>query len=150
MCVGAGLFVGGANYALFKVVVSRELRRVVDGMQHVNEAVQIAEDTGDGCRDSCRLEVTSNDLIGRVAESFNRMTEAIALRITRESKVRLLLSDLSETIEIDAVADRILNGDGRCVRGPGRHSVRPCSDAGARASEFLRRRRGGGAPGAHR
>lgn len=77
-------------------------------MEHVNEAVQIAEDTGDGCRDNCRIEVTSNDLVGRVAESFNRMTEAIALRIMRESKVRQLLSDLSETIELDAVADRIL------------------------------------------
>ncbi len=108
MCVAAGLFVGGANYVLFKVVVSRELRRVVDGMQHVNDAVQVAEDTGDGCRDSCRLEVTSDDLIGRVAESFNRMTEAIALRITRESRVRQLLQDLSETVEIDAVAGGIL------------------------------------------
>jgi len=117
MCVAAGLIVGAANYFLFRVVVSRELRRVVGGMRHVNEAVATAEDTGEGCRDNCRLEVASRDLIGEVADSFNRMTEAIARRITTESTTRKLLVELSATADLDQVAARILRSMGDVVGG---------------------------------
>jgi diguanylate cyclase (GGDEF)-like protein len=108
MCVAAGLAVGISNFVLFKLVVSRELSRMVGGMKHVNEAVAVAEDTGEGCRDGCRLEVTSNDLIGDVTEAFNSMTEAIGRRITIETTARCLLSELSTSVELDHVSREIL------------------------------------------
>ncbi|MBD3368610.1 MAG: hypothetical protein GF405_10650, partial [Candidatus Eisenbacteria bacterium] len=42
MCVAAGLTVGVVNYLLFRFFVCREMRRVVEGMRHINDAVATA------------------------------------------------------------------------------------------------------------
>ena len=58
VCVMAGLVLGGANFILFKVVVSRQISRIVRGMKQINEAVEVAGD-GDGpCSSDCKLDVT--------------------------------------------------------------------------------------------
>ncbi len=108
MCVMAGLVVGAANFVIFKVVVSRELVRVVAGMKHINDAVAVAQDTGAACRDDCKIDVTSNDLIGQVALSFNSMTEAVGKRIAVEATTRSLLAELSSEVELNDVASRLL------------------------------------------
>ncbi len=110
MCLGAGLTVGGANFLLFRLFVSREMRRVVDGMTHINEAVAHAEGTGGECAGDCMLDVTSDDLIGEMASAFNGMTEAIGRRISVESTTRALLTELSGTMDLDVVTGKILKG----------------------------------------
>jgi len=108
MCVAAGIVVGVANYILFRVVVSRELSRVARAMKHINEAVEVASDTGEGCRDTCKIPVTSHDVVGQFAVSFNSMTDAIARRIITESTTRQLLAKLSTNVELNLVAGEIL------------------------------------------
>jgi len=108
MCIGAGLSVGAVNFMLFRVVVSREMRRVVDGMAHINESVALAEGTGRECSDECMIPVTSDDLIGEMATAFNGMAGAIGRRISIESATRELLTELSRTMDLEIVTDRIL------------------------------------------
>jgi len=110
MCIAAGLTVGAVNYLLFRVFVCREMRRVVGGMRHINEAVASAEAGESGCRDGCKLDVDSNDLIGEMAESFNAMTDAIARRISVESTTRSILAELSRTMDLEEVSSTILRG----------------------------------------
>ena len=112
ICVTAGLVLGSANFVLFKVVVSRQISRIVRGMQQINESVEVASGGGKECQDNCKLEVTSNDLIGDVAVSFNSMTEAIGRRITVESTARRLLAELSTSFELDVVSREILEALG--------------------------------------
>ncbi len=108
ICVTAGLVLGGANFILFKVVVSRQISRIVRGMKQINEAVEVASDGEGACGSDCKLDVTSNDLIGDLAVSFNNMTEAIGRRITVESTARKLLAELSTSLEIDVVSRDII------------------------------------------
>jgi two-component system cell cycle response regulator len=108
LCVAAGLIIGAGNFLIFKMVVSRQLSRLASGMQRVNEEVRSAKDNGGVAREACKLAVTSNDLIGDVAASFNGMTDAISRRITVESTTRTLLATLSATAEEAVVAHEIL------------------------------------------
>jgi diguanylate cyclase (GGDEF)-like protein len=110
MCVAAGLTVGVVNYLLFRFFVCREMRRVVEGMRHINDAVATAEGGGDSCRDGCKLDVVSADLIGEMAGSFNNMTDAIARRISVESTTRAMLAELSQTMDLDEISGTILKG----------------------------------------
>lgn len=119
MCVGAGLLVGAANFLLFKVVVFRELSRVVAAMNHVNKVVAVAQDSGSGRRDDCRVAVTSDDLIGEAAESFNSMTEAIGRRIEAKTVTRGLLAELSTTVDLETVSSGILESLARVCNAKG-------------------------------
>lgn len=110
MCVAAGIVVGAVNFALFDIVVSREISRLAQGMEHINAAVADAEDTGGECRENCLLEVTSRDLLGDVTRSFNSMTEAVGKRVNVETTTRHVLSSLSCRVELDEVAGTILDG----------------------------------------
>ncbi|MCD4691053.1 GGDEF domain-containing protein [bacterium] len=109
MCIAAGLTVGVANFFLFRFFVSREMRRVVEGMIHINKSVATAEGTGEGCADDCMLVVDSDDLIGEMASAFNDMIGAIGRRISVESETRALLSELSATMDIEIVSEKILD-----------------------------------------
>lgn len=108
LCVCSGLIIGVGNFLIFKMVVSWQLSRLVAGMQHVNDEVRTAKDSGEGTRETYTLTVTSNDLIGDVAASFNHMTAAIRRRITVESTTRKLLATLSATAEESVVSREIL------------------------------------------
>ncbi|HLE14769.1 MAG TPA: hypothetical protein VI776_08475, partial [Anaerolineales bacterium] len=107
MCVAAGFIVGLVNFILFKVVVSRELARLVVGMQHVLKSVAAAETAGKGC-EGCSLEVTSRDAIGAIQHAFNDMTGAIARRLALEAKWQTLHAHLSTSVELEEVARTIL------------------------------------------
>lgn len=89
MCVAAGLLVGFFNYHIFRVNVSRELMRVQQGMNHVNENIGTANVLEDGCQNSCLLEITSADIIGDIEVSFNSMSEEIFKRLEGVKKIKL-------------------------------------------------------------
>jgi len=108
LCVAAGLVVGAGNFLIFKMVVSRELARLVAGMVHVNEKVRTAADNGCSAIDACKLAVTSRDLIGDATTSFNDMTEAVWRRVTVETTTRRLLAHLSTSVDLDVVSKEIL------------------------------------------
>lgn len=109
MCIFAGYIVGLANFLIFRVVVLRELDRIVVGMQHVLEGVASIESFRQGISDGWTLNVTSVDAIGNITHSFNDMTEAIARRLTLEEIVRSLNSALSSSVELEDVSINILN-----------------------------------------
>ena len=119
MCIGAGLFVGGTNFLLFDVVVTKEIQRVVTGMRKVNINVSDAERGSGDCTDECRLDVTSSDAIGQIAETFNEMSASIADRIYREVGVRSLLSQVTATSDVSTVAAAILRSLAGICRGAG-------------------------------
>jgi diguanylate cyclase (GGDEF)-like protein len=110
MCLAAGLAVGAANFALFDIVVTREISRLADAMEHINETVENAESGDEECRADCLLEVTSNDLIGDVTNCFNNMTEAVGRRVNVESTTRRLLATLSTTVELGEISMTVLEG----------------------------------------
>lgn len=112
LCVASGLVIGAGNFLIFKMVVSRQLSRLVSGMQHVNAEVRTAMDTGSGTLETCKLTVTSSDLIGDATASFNDMTVAIGRRVTVESTTRKLLAKLSQSVELEVVSDEILEALG--------------------------------------
>jgi two-component system cell cycle response regulator len=107
LCITAGLIVGSANFFLFKIVVSREIARVVTGMKHVLHSVAAAENTGEGCN-NCQISVTSNDAIGEIQCSFNNMTDAISRRLHMENASRSLHSQLSTSVELNEISKHIL------------------------------------------
>ena len=108
MCLIAGLIVGIANFLIFKIIVSRELRRVQQGMNHVNESIATANVMEDGCENQCRLEVTSADIIGDITQSFNSMTEEIFNRLELESETRALNESLIKSVELEDIAHTVL------------------------------------------
>jgi diguanylate cyclase (GGDEF)-like protein len=107
MCIAAGFLVGLVNFFLFKLVVSRELARLVSGMQHILVSVAAAESTGEGC-DGCTLEVTSRDAIGSIQQAFNDMAGAIARRLVLEAKWQALHARLLASVELEEIARTIL------------------------------------------
>ena len=110
LCVAAGLLVGAVNYGLFSFVVSRELLRVVGSMLRINDSVATSrtESHHEQCQDKCRIELTSNDAIGDIEASFNVMSETIYNRIIVDDAIHALMSKLSVSVEIDSVAEVIL------------------------------------------
>ncbi len=109
MCIFAGFLVGIVNYQLFNVVVSKELKRVVDGMHKVLHGVARAEVYDETCGDDCLLEVTSNDSIGEIELAFNDMTQAISRRLYAEQMNQLLHSEISASVELEEVSRAILS-----------------------------------------
>jgi len=109
MCVGAGLMVGVFNFLIFRFLVSRELDLIQKGMNHVNVNIADAEVLEDDCASECTLEITSADIIGDIALSFNDMTHEIFKRLELEGETRMLNSKLMLSVELEDVANTILN-----------------------------------------
>lgn len=108
MCLLAGLLVGSFNFMIFRIIVSRELTRVQQGMDHVNESIVNANVLEDGCENQCLLEITSADIIGDITQAFNNMTMQIFNRLELESETRALNEDLIKSVELGDVAHTIL------------------------------------------
>jgi len=108
MCIMAGLLVGALNFVIFRIIVSRELKRVQQGMQHVNQNIGSAKVLEDGCENQCLLDVTSADIIGDITISFNEMTTEIFNRLELESETRILNEQLIKSVELEEVAETIL------------------------------------------
>lgn len=108
MCVIAGLIVGLANYLLFNMVVTRELTIIQGGMNHINENISEIEVMRSDCLEECTLEVTSDDIIGEISQSFNEMAFQIFKRLELEGETRQLNTELMQSVEIEDVAKTIL------------------------------------------
>ena len=57
----------------------------------------------------CTLEITSADIIGDISLSFNGMTHEIFKRLELDGEARILNSNLTHSVELEDVADTILN-----------------------------------------
>ncbi|MDK2981373.1 MAG: two-component system, cell cycle response regulator [Chloroflexota bacterium] len=108
MCLIAGLLVGLANFLIFRSIVSRELKRVQQGMDHVNEKIATANVLEEECDNNCLLEITSADIIGDIERSFNDMTDEIFSRLELESETRAMNESLIKSAELVDVAQTIL------------------------------------------
>ena len=108
MCLIAGLLVGFANFLIFRLIVSRELKRVQLGMDNVNEKITTADILKEKCENNCILEITSADIIGDIEKSFNDMTEEIFSRLELESETREMNESLVKSVELEDVAKIIL------------------------------------------
>ena len=108
MCLVAGLLVGLANFMIFRVIVSRELRRVQQGMDHVNESIASANVMDGSCENQCQLDITSADIIGDITLAFNNMTQEIFNRLEMEGETRALNESLIKNVELVDVAKTIL------------------------------------------
>ena len=96
MCVAAGLVVGAFNFYIFRIIVSRELDRVQQGMNHVNQNISAVDVMEEGCENNCLLEVTSADIIGDITLALNSMTGEIFNRLELEGETRVLNENLLE------------------------------------------------------
>ncbi|MBW2731196.1 MAG: GGDEF domain-containing protein [Deltaproteobacteria bacterium] len=118
LCVMAGLMVGGANYGLFSLVVSRNLRRVAAKMARVVEQVGETKASGAACTEDCLIQMTSNDAIGHMELAFNELTLAIAHRVGVDIAVTGLAETLSQSAELDHVAEGLLDASLSCCKAP--------------------------------
>ena len=109
LCLGAGLLVGLVNYLLFHLVISKELDRIIRGMQSISSNIKdnlfqpLYKDQ------PCELEVTSNDRLGEVILAFNSMGQAIDHRQRRERELREIMNTLSDSVDFTFTGQLILN-----------------------------------------
>ncbi len=81
MTLVAGLAVGAVNHALARAVVGHRLRMASKRMREVADAIETATIDGEWARcspEACELPQDSDDELGEVAGSFNRLIEALA------------------------------------------------------------------------
>jgi diguanylate cyclase (GGDEF)-like protein len=108
MCIGAGMTVGIANYILFSLVVSKQLRFLVEGMNSVNEQIRTTLFSRKHKAKHYALTVKTEDIIGEVAMAFNTMSETVEQRFTHEAEFRDIISALSATVDLNKISEIIL------------------------------------------
>jgi len=108
MCISAGLVVGFANYAIFNIVVTKELSIIQQGMDHIHENISEIEVMDANCLEECTLEVSSADIIGDISHSFNNMALQIFKRLELEGNTRQMNARLMQSVELEDVAQSIL------------------------------------------
>jgi len=108
MCLAAGITVGFANYILFWLVVSKELRFLVDGMNGINRKISSTSFNKKVREDNYEIEVRTADLLGEVTQAFNTMGKTVTERLNHEAGFREIISLLSATVDLDATSHNIL------------------------------------------
>jgi len=109
MCIAAGITVGVANYILFSLVVSKELRFLVEGMNQVNKQISAAMFSRQPHSGNYEIEVKTNDMIGQVTQAFNTMSKTVEQRFAYEASFRDIISNLSANVDLDTTSDLILS-----------------------------------------
>lgn len=107
MCIIAGLMVGGFNYLIFSLVVSKQIKKIVDGMKTIIERSQDINFLPSECN-TFTLNIDSDDYIGKMAKYFNDMSLSVCHRIYIETFVKNLSSKLSRSIDIGEMAKILL------------------------------------------
>ncbi len=107
MCIFAGILIALLNYVTFYLIVTREIHRVLRGMDTIIEGISQSEISGKSF-EFRRIDVNSNDAIGEMALGFNEMSETIGKRIRHETFTQSLLMDLSSSVELKKVSETIL------------------------------------------
>lgn len=117
MCLGAGITVGAANYFLFFLVVSKELRFLVDGMNSINNKIKATSFNKKIQKGNYEIKVRTDDMLGEVTQAFNVMGKTVTKRLDHEAGFRKIISLLSATVELDATARNILKYyiDSTCI-----------------------------------
>lgn len=117
MCLAAGITVGIANYILFWLVVSKELRFLVDGMNSINRKISSTSFNKKVREENYEIEVRTNDLLGEVTQAFNTMGKTVTDRLDHEAGFRKIISLLSATVELDTTSQNILKYyiDSTCI-----------------------------------
>lgn len=111
--IGAGLVVGGANFALVRLVVGRRLRELTASMAQVARSIReatFAAGSEDYRAQDARLTVDSDDDFGAAALSFNELLRAL----DRSRMVELALDRYSRALvrvlDLDTFAGVALQG----------------------------------------
>ena len=109
--IGAGLTVGAVNHYLSRAVVGSRLRFMRSKMSTVEEALRRStfSEGDDSCSaEKCSIPVDSEDEIGAVAASFNRLVEAQAASQRATLVARHFAGILSSHIELTPLIDASL------------------------------------------
>ena len=117
MCLGAGITVGVSNYILFSLVVSKELRFLVDGMNTINKKISGSSFNKQNRGDKYEIEVRTDDMLGEVTQAFNIMGQTVTDRLDHEAGFREIISLLSTSVELDITSRNILKYyiDSTCI-----------------------------------
>ena len=109
--IGAGLIVGAANHYLSRAVVGSRLRFMRTKMSTVEEALRrstFSEGDQTCTPEQCSIPVDSEDELGAVAASFNRLVEAQAASQRATLVARHFAGILSSHIELTPLVDAAL------------------------------------------
>jgi diguanylate cyclase (GGDEF)-like protein len=120
--IGAGLIVGAANHFLSRVVVGSRLQFMRSKMATVEETLRGSDFTGlaeDCTPEKCAIPVDSEDELGAVVTSFNRLVEAQAASHRAAVVASRFAGILSSHIELMPLVDAAL-GD---LQSAGRFSA---------------------------
>lgn len=107
----AGLIVAEANYFLARSVVGVRVRSLAEGMRRVEDTLVDATFSGDwsGCDpESCKVPIDSNDELGGVASSFNRLVESLAFSHQVSEGIKAVSEALAAHLDLSALADATL------------------------------------------
>lgn len=107
LCVLAGFLVGLANFWLFNLVVSRQLRRIAGAMGRVVRDVS-SLDERDVIETDLLFDAQSRDAIGDIQLAFNDMTTAVVWRLGFETTLRGFQRRLSDTVDLDSMSATVL------------------------------------------
>jgi diguanylate cyclase (GGDEF)-like protein len=106
-----GLAVAKVNHLLVRAVVVVRLRSFVGAMQRVEASLVDASEGGDwgGCDpDACRVPVDSDDELGLVAESFNRLVAGLSISHRVSNGIKSLSNAFAAHLELGAMAEATL------------------------------------------
>ena len=110
-CIGAGLLLGAANYALARRVIGLRVVQVSRQMRYVEAVIAQAGYSGDWgvCTPaSCHLPVDSADELGEVAASFNGLVTALSTSHEMHRAMSETNRALSEHLELAEFAHTTL------------------------------------------
>jgi diguanylate cyclase (GGDEF)-like protein/PAS domain S-box-containing protein len=103
-CLAAGFLVGALSYAICRWVVGGRLAILSTHLRSVAEAVAQASRTGDwSASNSARIRVDSDDQLGKTAQAFNGLLDALEAG----QHFRSLVRNASDVITVVDAAGRI-------------------------------------------
>ncbi len=120
--IGAGLFVGAVNHYLSRLVVRSRLRFMRSKISKVEATLResaFAEVTDTCTPEKCSIPVDSEDELGAVVASFNRLVEAQAASHRATVVASQFATILSSHIELRPLIDASL----RCLQTAGRFNA---------------------------
>lgn len=110
--IGAGLIVGASNHALARAVVGSRLRFLRTRMSQVEDklrAALYAEDQTACTPETCSIVVDSDDELGAVAASFNRLIDALAESHEANTVSRAFANALASHLELAPLVSEALD-----------------------------------------
>ncbi len=111
-CIAAGLCVGAINWLLARRIVGQQLVVLCDRMNQVSlevEKVTQADEWWHADPAHWHIDVESEDILGRPAESFDRLVEALARSLRYENAGRSFAEILVYASDLDELAGSALD-----------------------------------------